>query len=245
MNNGREREMERRTLRNLEFKTEYLPKLRRRVARNKRFRMIEKPQRHIKSYQPGIPNNFLPRVRVQLKTNAANKAAAANAKLKGYRTTNLKDKSNHVVYKKILNGQFYNKNYKKLHHNVILKKPNGTETTVSSMLNNYNNNINIGTYVNVRPVNSKSVYLEYGHTTESKRRQKYGTNLRRLVMNAAKNAGMKLYQVSLNVEGILPHGATPISALIMNRLGAKPVSFRNVPASIRTGHSTNRWFVYN
>lgn len=236
--------MERRTIRNLEFKTEYLPKLRRRVAQNKRFRMVEKPQRQIKSYQSGVPNNFLPRVRVELRTNAANKAAAANARLRGYRTTSLKIK-NHVVYKKISNGQFYNKNFKKLNHNVLLKKPNGTEATVRSLLNNYNNNINIGTYVNVRPVNNKTVYLEYGHTTESKRRQKYGTNLRRLVMNAAKNAGMKLYQVSLNVEGILPTGATPISAIIMNRLGARPAPFMNVPKSIRTGHSTNRWFVYN
>ena len=236
--------MERRTIRNLEFKTEYLPKLRRRVAQNKRFRMVEKPQRQIKSYQTGVPNNFLPRVRVELRTNAANKAAAANARLRGYRTTSLKIK-NHVVYKKISNGQFYNKNFKKLNHNVLLKKPNGTEATVRSLLNNYNNNINIGTYVNVRPVNNKTVYLEYGHTTESKRRQKYGTNLRRLVMNAAKNAGMKLYQVSLNVEGILPTGATPISAIIMNRLGARPAPFMNVPKSIRTGHSTNRWFVYN
>jgi hypothetical protein len=206
--------------------------------------MVEKQQRQIKSYQTGIPNNFLPRVRVELRTNAANKAAAANARLRGYRTTSLKIK-NHVVYKKISNGQFYNKNFKKLNHNVLLKKPNGTEATVRSLLNNYNNNINIGTYVNVRPVNNKTVYLEYGHTTESKRRQKYGTNLRRLVMNAAKNAGMKLYQVSLNVEGILPTGATPISAIIMNRLGARPAPFMNVPKSIRTGHSTNRWFVYN
>jgi hypothetical protein len=206
-----------------------------------------KLRRNIPPNKPNIPGNSLPIVRVQLKTNAANKAAAAAAKLKGYRTTNLKiknEKANHIVYKKISNGEFYNKNYKKLNHNVILKKPNGSVATVSSMLNNYNNNINLGTYVNVRPVNTETVYLEYGHTTESKRRQKYGTNLRKLVMNAAKNSGMKLYQVSMNVEGLLPHGSMPISATIMSRLGAKPAFFRNVPAAIRVGHSTNRWFVY-
>lgn len=235
-----------RTLRNLEFNTEYLPKLRERVAQNKRFEVIKRPRRNVPPNRPNgiIPGNSLPIVRVQLKTNAANKAAAAAAKLKGYRTTNLKDKANHIVYKKISNGEFYNKNYKKLNHNVMVKRPNGSVTTVSSLLNNYNNNINLGTYVNVRPVNTKTVYLEYGHTAESKRRQKYGTNLRKLVMNAAKNSGMKLYQVSMNVEGMLPLGSMPISATIMSRLGAKPASFMNVPAPIRLGHSTNRWFVY-
>jgi hypothetical protein len=133
--------MERRTLRNLEFNTEYLPKLRQRVAQNKRFNMI-KLRRNIPPNKPNIPGNSLPIVLVQLKTNAANKAAAAATKLKGYRTTNLKDKANHIVYKKISNGEFYNKNYKKLNHNVILKRPNGSVATVSSMLNNYNNNIN-------------------------------------------------------------------------------------------------------
>jgi hypothetical protein len=211
--------------------------------------VIKKSPRKIPSNRPNRPGNFLPIVRVQLKTNAANKAAAAAAKLKGYRTTNLKIKNenaNHIVYRKISNGEFYNKNYKKLNHNVILKRPNGSVTTVSSLLNNnnYNMNINLGTYVNVRPVNTKTVYLEYGHTAESKRRKKYGTNLRKLVMNAAKNSGMKLYQVSMNVEGMLPLGSMPISATIMSRLGAKPASFMNVPAAIRMGHSTNRWFVY-
>lgn len=224
-----------RALRNLAFMTEYLPKLRKRVAQNKRFNVIQ------------INNKNTPRIRVQLKTNAANKAAAAVAKLKGYRTTALKiknDKTNHIVYKKISNGEFYNKNFKKLNHNVVLIEPNKKESTVGSLLNNYNMNINLGTYVNVRPVNNKTVYLNYGHTAESKRRQKYGTNLRRLVMNAAKNAGMKLYQISLNVEGMLPPGSEPVSAIIMTRLGAKPVLFKNVPPSIREGFSTNRWFVY-
>ena len=235
------------------FSTLYVPRLLRRVAQNNRFEMINNP---ISVPEPISKEKYVvkkkPGVRVQLKTNAANKAVSVAAKSKGYTTTNLRlvnETRKHTVYKKNLNGKMYVKyatnNYKELHPNVVVRKANGQESKVRNLnANNNYNNLNIGTYVNIVPVNNNSVYIYYGHTAGSKRRQKYGTNLRKFVMNAAKNSGMKLYQVSMNVEGLLPRGSTPISATIMSRLGAKPAFFRNVPASIRTGHSTNRWFVY-
>lgn len=240
---------------------EYLSKLRRRVAQNNRFNVINKPI----TVAQRTENNkykvvYKPGARVMLKTNAANIANAKAARNKGYTTTNLRIKNaevKHTVYKKNSNGQMYAKfespygpkNYQKLPLNMVVRKSNGTLATVGSLdPNNNYNNLNIGTYVNIVPINNKSVYLHYGHTAGSKRQMGYGTLLRKFAMNAAKNAGMKLYQVSLNVERLLRENnknRTPYSGRIMKKLGARPVAFKNVPASIRPGHSTNMWFVYN
>lgn len=241
--------MQKRSLRNLEFNTEYLPKLRERVAQNKRFEII-KLRRKIPSNRRNIPDNSLPILRVQLKTNAANKAVAEAAKIKGYNRTNLKVKNkneNHTVYRKEP-GEFYvktqNKNYEKLKHHVLLKKPNGSVATVSSLLNNnnYNTNKNTGTYVNVRPVNITTVYLESLYTTPTKRGKEYGKILSKFATNAAKNAGMKMYMVAVNLEHLVNKGNEPISGKIIRKYGGVLISPRNVPASIREGYTTHPWW---
>jgi hypothetical protein len=246
MNNARVRKMEQDILRNLEFKTEYLPKLQERVSKNNRFEVINKQ-----------PVRNKPRVRVQFKTNTAEKMAAKAAKSNGYRTTNLKiknAKAQHTVYKKLDNNHYYvkfvSKNYQKLPLNMILKKPNRSEISVGKLINNYNytNNINLGTYINIVPVNARSVYLDYGHTTHVKREMGYGTLLRKFAMNAAKNAKMKLYQVSMNIDSLVPQhnvNRTPYSGRIMKKLGAQRISVNNIPESLRQGYSNkNFWFVY-
>jgi hypothetical protein len=241
----------------MKFKNEYVPRLRRRVSQNNRFEVINNPKtvvEYLNKYK--YVTKKKPGVRVQLKTNMANKVAAIVAKSKGYTTTNLRivnAMGKHTVYKKNLNGKMYVKyeasnKYTELHPNVVVRKANGNKAKVGNLnANNNYSNLNIGTYVNIVPVNNNnSVYIYEGHTAGSKRQLGYGTALRRFAMNAARNAGIKLYQVSMNVEGLLHGNAnkTPYSGRIMQRLGAQRVQWSNVPKSIRTGHSTNMWFVY-
>ena len=215
---------------------EYIKSLIRRVNQNKRFEVLNKP------------------LRVQLKTNVENKKVYNDAKSKGYNTTNLK-KGNNIVYKKNSNnGGFYvktPKTFEKLNQNNIIKKLNGTNAKVKNLLNNNYNSIinNVGTYIALTPVknNSNAVYLYYGHTNPFKRTKGYGTTLRKFAMNAAKNSNMKLYQVAMNVESLVPVSnvnRTPYSGRIMKKLKARQVSVHNVPVSLRPGHSTNMWFVY-
>lgn len=139
-----------------------------------------------------------------------------------------------------------NKNYEKLNHNVLLKKPNGSVATVSSLLNNnnYNINTNTGTYVNVRPVNNKTktVYLESLYTTPTKRKKDYGKILSKFATNAAKNAGMKMYMVAVNLAHLVEKGNEPISGKMIRKHGGVIVSPRNVPASIRQGYTTHPWW---
>lgn len=71
--------MERRTLRNLEFNTEYLPKLRQRVAQNKRFEII-KLRRNIQ------PNNNMPGIPGKLSTNITCTAQDKRGKQGGSRS---------------------------------------------------------------------------------------------------------------------------------------------------------------
>lgn len=70
--------------------------------------------------------------------------------------------------------------------------------------------------------NNRGAYIRFGKTGRLRRRQKEGTRLRRYGVQAARKAGIPLYQYGENVEKLLPQGAVPISTRIMRSLGAVP-----------------------
>jgi len=219
------------------FKNEYVPALKKRVNRNKRFEVI--------NIEPKRSKNK-PRVKVQLKNNNSRN---------GYSKTQLKIKNteaNHTIYKKT-NGTYHVKFASNrappmapIPLNTMLIKPNGRGISVRSLLNNSNNQ----TYISIEPLTRNAVYLEHGRTAANKRGHKFGYNLRKFATNAANNSGMKLYQLSVNVNNLLNNNSrnyTPYSGRIMKKLGAKRVSYRNVPNNSKTKYSSNAsmWFLYS
>jgi hypothetical protein len=221
----------------MQFKNEYVPALKKRVNRNNRFEVINIEQKWWAKSKP--------RVKVQLKNNNSRN---------GYSKTQLKIKNteaNHTIYKKT-NGTYHVKFASNrappmapIPLNTMLIKPNGRGISVRSLLNNSNNQ----TSISIEPLTSNAVYLEFGRTAANKRGHKFGYNLRKFATNAANNSGMKLYQLSVNVNKLINknnQNTTPYSGRIMKKLGAKRVSSRNVPGNI-TKYLPNdsMWFLYS
>lgn len=69
----------------------------------------------------------------------------------------------------------------------------------------------------------KGIYVRYGRTGRKARGTGIGTEQRKIGRNAAHNLNLTLYQVSQNLEKLVP-GQTPISGKIMKKLGAVPAS---------------------
>ena len=103
------------------------------------------------------------------------------------------------------------------------------------------------TFINIEPVNNRSVYISYGRTASNKRRQGLGLNIRRFAVNAARNTKMNLYQQTKNLNRLLENpNNMPYSGRIMERLGAKLVNRRQVPRNIGKGSANNAiWFFYS
>ena len=103
------------------------------------------------------------------------------------------------------------------------------------------------TFINIEPVNNRSVYISYGQTAKNKRRRGLGTDLRRFAVNAALNTKMNLYQQTKNLNRLLENpNNMPYSGIIMERLGAKLVNRRQVPRNIGKGSANNAiWFFYS
>ena len=71
--------------------------------------------------------------------------------------------------------------------------------------------------------NLQGIYVHYGRTGKRARGTGIGTEQRKIGRNAAHNLQLTLYQVSQNLEKLVP-GQTPISGKIMKKLGAVPAS---------------------
>lgn len=109
-----------------------------------------------------------------------------------------------------------------------------------------NANKNNKTFINIEPVNNRSVYILYGRTASNKRRQGLGLNIRRFAVNAARNTKMNLYQQAKNINSLVNRNNMPYSGIIMEKLGAKLVNYRQVPKNIGKGSSNNSiWFFYS
>jgi hypothetical protein len=110
-----------------------------------------------------------------------------------------------------------------------------------------NANKNNKTFINIEPVNNRSVYISYGRTASNKRKKGLGLNIRRFAVNAARNTKMNLYQQTKNLNRLLADpNNMPYSGIIMERLGAKLVNRRQVPHAIGKGSANNAiWFFYS
>ncbi len=79
-------------------------------------------------------------------------------------------------------------------------------------------------YIQIEPVCknnfNRGVYIHYGETNKKYRGQKIGFRLRKTAVNASRNTGIPLWQVSQNIEGLVKVGNLPISGKIMKALGA-------------------------
>ena len=99
---------------------------------------------------------------------------------------------------------------------------NGGPPFVSLAINNKG-------YIQLEPVCAnnfnKGIYIHYGGTYKGARRQGVGFRLRKTAVNASKNTGIPLWQVSQNVEGLVEHGKLPISGRIMKALGATQIPY--------------------
>ena len=96
------------------------------------------------------------------------------------------------------------------------------------------NNPSVGTgsakgYIQLEPVcknnHSKGMYIHFGETGRRFRGQKIGLRLRKVAVNAALNSKILLYQVSQNIEHLVPPGELPISGKIMKSLGAHKINY--------------------
>jgi hypothetical protein len=122
----------------------------------------------------------------------------------------------------------------------LMKKSNKPGVRIQLKANNK-------TFINIEPVNNRSVYISYGRTASNKRRQGLGLNIRRFAVNAARNTKMNLYQQTKNLNRLLENpNNMPYTGLIMKRLGAKIINRRQVPPNIGKGSSDNAiWFFYS
>lgn len=122
-------------------------------------------------------------------------------------------------------------------------KPVNNKPGVRVQLNGNNK-----TFINIEPVNNRSVYILFGKTAENKRRQGLGTTLRKFVVNAANNSNKKVYQMAKNIENMQPKNSKNLhySGRIMVKLGAKRIPYTNVPKSLTKGLPNNGipWFLY-
>lgn len=78
------------------------------------------------------------------------------------------------------------------------------------------------TFVIFEPmVNNRSVYLALGRTGNTSRGKGLGTRLRNYGVRASRASGVPLYHMGINLEGLLPAGAMPISTrIVRKKLGA-------------------------
>jgi GNAT superfamily N-acetyltransferase len=72
---------------------------------------------------------------------------------------------------------------------------------------------------------NRGVYIHYGETNKKYRGQKIGFRLRKTAVNAARNAGIPLWQVSQNLEKLVKAGNLPVSGKIMTKLGATQINY--------------------
>jgi hypothetical protein len=84
-------------------------------------------------------------------------------------------------------------------------------------------------YIQLEPVClnnfNRGVYIHYGETNEKFRGQKIGFRLRKTAVNASRNTGIPLWQVSQNIKGLVNAGALPVSGKIMTKLGATKINY--------------------
>ena len=72
---------------------------------------------------------------------------------------------------------------------------------------------------------NRGVYIHYGETKEEYRGQKIGFRLRKTAVNASRNTGIPLWQVSQNIEKLVKAGNLPVSGKIMTSLGATQINY--------------------
>lgn len=72
---------------------------------------------------------------------------------------------------------------------------------------------------------NRGVYVHYGETSKKYRGQKIGFRLRKVAVNAARNTGIPLWQVSQNLESLVAVGNLPVSGKIMTKLGAAHINY--------------------
>ena len=84
-------------------------------------------------------------------------------------------------------------------------------------------------YIQLEPVClnnfNRGVYIHYGETSKKFRGQKIGFRLRKAAVNASRNTGIPLWQVSQNIEWLVKTGNLPISGKIMKSLGATQINY--------------------
>jgi hypothetical protein len=84
-------------------------------------------------------------------------------------------------------------------------------------------------YIQLEPVCldnfNRGIYIHYGETKQAYRGQKIGFRLRKAAVNASRNTGIPLWQVSQNIEGLVKAGKLPISGGIMTSLGATQINY--------------------
>lgn len=82
------------------------------------------------------------------------------------------------------------------------------------------------TYLELSPKNQNTIGFNYGITARGNRGKGWGTTIRRIAANAARQANMRVVQLPKNLEALVSgQGTLPPSAGIMRKLGA--VSFKN------------------
>jgi len=84
-------------------------------------------------------------------------------------------------------------------------------------------------YIQLEPVCknnfNRGVYIHYGKTNKQYRGQKIGFRLRKTAVNASRNTGIPLWQVSQNIEHLVKAGNLPVSGKIMTKLGATQINY--------------------
>jgi hypothetical protein len=84
-------------------------------------------------------------------------------------------------------------------------------------------------YIQLEPVCSnnfnRGVYVHYGVTNKKFRGQKIGFRLRKAAVNASRQSGIPLWQVSQNIERLVKAGNLPVSGKIMKALGATQINY--------------------
>ena len=84
-------------------------------------------------------------------------------------------------------------------------------------------------YIQLEPVCrnnfNRGVYIHFGKTQVPYRGQKIGFRLRKTAVNASRNSGIPLWQVSQNIERLVKTGNLPVSGKIMKALGATQINY--------------------
>jgi len=110
--------------------------------------------------------------------------------------------------------------------NMQLKKFNGKSNNLGPFATL---SVGVKGYIQVEPVCpdnfNRGTYIHYGKTNEKYRGQKIGFRLRKTAVNASRNSGIPLWQVSQNIEGLVNNGNLPISGEIMKKLGATQINY--------------------